>query len=169
MTPPTKNAILTPAQVEQKIRRIAFEVYENHSDETGLVLAGIEGQGLGFAHRLAGHLRAISPLQVEVVELSIDKTQPNARPVTFDQPAETLEGRCIVVCDDVLYTGRTLAYSLSPFFQFTPKKLQVAVIVDRGYRRYPISADYVGYALATTLSEHVAVVLEGEGAGVFLS
>jgi pyrimidine operon attenuation protein/uracil phosphoribosyltransferase len=169
MTAPTKNAILTPAQVEQKIRRIAFEVYENHFDETDLVLAGIEGQGYRFAQRLADHLRAISPLRVDVAELGLDKTQPNARPVTFDRPAESLQGRCIVVCDDVLYTGRTLAYSLSPFFRIVPKKLQVAVIVDRGYRRYPISADYVGYALSTTLSEHVEVVLEGEGAGVFLS
>ncbi len=169
MTAATQNAILTPAQVEQKIRRIAFEVYENHFDETHLVLAGVEGQGYRFAQRLAGHLRAISPLNVDVAALSIDKTQPNARPAAFDRPVESLEGRCIVVCDDVLYTGRTLAYSLSPFFRIVPKKLQVAVIVDRGYRRYPISADYVGYALATTLTEHVDVVLEGDGAGVYLS
>jgi len=169
MTASLPNAILSPAQVEQKIRRIAFEVYEAHFDEPGLVLAGIRGQGFGFANRLAGHLRAISPLRVEVVQLNVDKTAPDQHPATFEGVTETLAGRCVVVCDDVLYTGRTLAYSLWPFFSVIPKKLQVAVLVDRAYRRYPISADYVGYTLATTLSEHVSVVLEGEGAGVFLS
>ncbi|MCY7350254.1 MAG: phosphoribosyltransferase [Cytophagaceae bacterium] len=164
-----KKPILTPEQVEQKIRRIAFEVYENNFDETGLVLAGVEGQGYRFATRLADYLRSISALEVELVQLSIDKAVPNLRPITFDYPPEALQGRCIIICDDVLYTGRTLAYCLSPFFRIIPKKLQVAVIVDRNYRRYPISADYVGYALSTTLTEHVEVVLEGEGAGVFLS
>lgn len=169
MSESPKKSILTPEQVEQKIRRIAFEVYENNFDETGLVLAGVAGQGYRFATRLADYLRTISALEVELVQLTIDKSAPNQRPVTFDHPVEVLQGRCIVLCDDVLYTGRTLAYCLSPFFRIIPKKLQIAVIVDRNYRRYPISADYVGYALSTTLTEHVEVVLEGEGAGVFLS
>jgi pyrimidine operon attenuation protein/uracil phosphoribosyltransferase len=169
MTTPDKKAILTPTQVRQKIRRIAYEVYERNVDEASLVLAGIDGQGYVLARQLAEQLRSVSALEVRLVRISLDKTEPKRQPVRFDCPPDQLENRVLVVCDDVLNTARTLAYSLSPFFGIVPKKLQVAVLVDRGgHRRYPISADYVGYALSTTLNEHVEVILEGEDFGVYL-
>ena len=162
-----RQTILTPAQVEQKIRRMAFEVYESHFEEQTLVLAGISGQGFAFAGRLAAQLESISPLRVHLVEIPVDKANPAAsRPL----PAEwmTFRGLCWVVCDDVLYTGRTLAYGLASFLPLAPKRLRVAVIVDRSYHYYPIRADFVGYSLMTTLNDHVQVLLDGPEAGVFL-
>lgn len=169
MTTLDKKLILTPTQVRQKIRRIAYEVYEQNVEETRLVLAGIDGQGYALATQLAEQIRDVSALEVLLVRISLDKAEPTRQPVTFDCPPAQLENRVLIVCDDVLNTARTLAYSLSPFFQIIPKKLQVAVLVDRGgHRRYPISADFVGYTLSTTLNEHVEVVLEGDDFGVYL-
>lgn len=163
----TRQIILTAAQVEQKIRRMAFEVYENHFEEKELVLAGISGQGFGFARRLAEHLAGISPLRVHLVEILLDKTNPTAA-LPLPQDWTAYQGLCWVVCDDVLYTGRTLAYGLASFLPLSPKRLRIAVIVDRSYHYYPIRPDFVGYSLMTTLNDHVQVHLDGPEAGVFL-
>ncbi len=79
------------------------------------------------------------------------------------------DSKVVIMADDVLNTGRTLAFALQPFLQFRLKKLQVAVIVDRNHRHFPVSADYVGYALSTTFNEHVEVILSRQGEeGVYL-
>ena len=89
-------------------------------------------------------------------------------PVTINLPKTALENKVIVVVDDVLNTGRTLAYGMAPFFGTALRKLQVAVIIDRGHRNYPIHADYVGYTLSTTLNEHVEVCLDDDNLSVYL-
>jgi pyrimidine operon attenuation protein/uracil phosphoribosyltransferase len=81
-----------------------------------------------------------------------------------------LRNKVIVLLDDVLNTGRTLAYSLKPFLNVEIKKLHTAVLVDRNHKQFPIAADYIGYALSTTIQEHIEVVLEdNERFGVYLS
>ena len=136
--------ILTAEQIRQKIRRIAFQIYENNVDESALLLAGITGEGFMVAQSLAGVLREIAPFAVDLIEL-------------------------VILIDDVLYTGRTLAFSLQPFLQVPVRKLQVAVLIDRNHPRYPVAADYKGYELSTTLTEHVDVVLSNDDRmGVYL-
>ena len=77
--------------------------------------------------------------------------------------------KVVIVVDDVLYTGRTLAFSLQPFLQVPVRKLQVAVLIDRNHPRYPVAADYKGYELSTTLTEHVDVILsDAQKIGVYL-
>jgi pyrimidine operon attenuation protein/uracil phosphoribosyltransferase len=99
----------------------------------------------------------------------VDKDVTYDSPVEFDCDERFLEHKTIVVVDDVLNTGRTFAYSLSPFLSIPVKRIQVAVMVDRNYRRFPILADYVGYQLSTTLSDYVSVELgDEEEMGVFL-
>ncbi|PQA60461.1 phosphoribosyltransferase family protein [Siphonobacter curvatus] len=163
-----KTLLLNPEQLKQKLRRIAFEVYETNFEEREIVLAGIVGQGVVMATLLKEQLEAISPLKVQQIAIQLQKTDPASHAIQLDIDSATLAGKCVIVCDDVLYTGRTLAYSLMPFFQTKLKRLQVSVMVDRNYRRYPVSADFVGYALMTTLNDHIEVVLEGPEAGVYL-
>ena len=163
------NQILNHTQVLQKIRRIAFEIYENNFEETQIVVAGIKGQGHAFAKKLAVVLNEISNIEATSVLIDIDKDVTYDSPVEFDCDERFLEHKTIVVVDDVLNTGRTFAYCLSPFLSIPVKRIQVAVMVDRNYRRFPILADYVGYQLSTTLSDYVSVVLdEEEEMGVYL-
>ena len=165
----TNNKILNQTQVLQKNIRIAFEIYENNFEETQIVIAGIKGQGHAFAKKLAMVLNDISSLEATAVLIDVDKDVTYDSPVEFDCDERFLEHKTIVVVDDVLNTGRTFAYCLSPFLSIPVKRIQVAVMVDRNYRRFPILADYVGYQLSTTLSDYVSVVLDDqEEMGVYL-
>ncbi|NIJ51631.1 phosphoribosyltransferase family protein [Dyadobacter arcticus] len=164
----SSRQILSSHQTGQKIRRIAFEIYEHNFEETGIIIAGIAGEGYAFAKRLSTELLAISPLDVQVVELRFDKHIHFQCPIIFDREIN-VENKVVIVADDVLNTGRTLAFALEPFLKVTMKKVQVAVVVDRGHHLFPIHADYVGYSLSTTLTEHVEVILSNaDEEGVYL-
>ncbi|GAB4052109.1 phosphoribosyltransferase family protein [Spirosoma litoris] len=161
--------ILNREQIHQKIRRIAFQIYENNFEETALLLAGISGEGYILAEALARELRTIAPFSVELIKLHLNKSQLAQPAVSYDPSATDLTDKTVIVIDDVLYTGRTLAFSLQPFLTVPIRKLQVAVLIDRNHPRYPVAADYKGYELSTTLSEHVDVVLsDEERTGVYL-
>lgn len=165
----TPTLILNAEQIRQKIRRIAFQMYETNFEEPFLLLAGISGEGYVLAQALAQELQQIAPFQVELIKLELDKSQVAQPPVQTSQPAMDYTDKVIIVVDDVLYTGRTLAFSLQPFLSVPVRKLQVAVLIDRNYPRYPVAADYKGYELSTTLTDHVEVVLgDQERMGVYL-
>ncbi|QHV95222.1 MULTISPECIES: phosphoribosyltransferase family protein [Spirosoma] len=161
--------ILNAEQIRQKIRRIAFQIYENNFEETALLMAGIAGEGYVLAQALAHELQVIAPFTVELIQIDLDKTKLAQPTVQLDHPASDYTDKVIVVVDDVLYTGRTLAFSLQPFLGVPVRKLQVAVLIDRNYPRYPVAADYKGYELSTTLTEHVDVILsDASRTGVYL-
>ncbi|GAB4037090.1 phosphoribosyltransferase family protein [Spirosoma jeollabukense] len=161
--------ILNAEQIRQKIRRIAFQIYENNFEEPALLLAGISGEGYVLAQALARELQTIAPFSVDLIQLDLDKTQRAQPPVRPDRAMNDYTDTVVIVVDDVLYTGRTLAFSLQPFLKVPVRKLQVAVLIDRNHPRYPVAADYKGYELSTTLTEHVDVVLSDENRmGVYL-
>lgn len=151
--------ILTPLQIEQKIRRMAYEVYERNFTEKEIVIAGIVGEGYEFAKRLSAEISRISPMTVRLIELRFDVHAPKQSYIDFGSDEVVLEDHVVVVADVVLNTARTMTFSLQPFLQKGVRKLQVAVVVDRSHRLYPVSADYVGYSLSTTINEHVQVIL----------
>ncbi|WP_149242378.1 phosphoribosyltransferase family protein [Dyadobacter sp. 32] len=164
-----RRQILSSLQTSQKIRRIAFEIYEQNFEESSLLIAGIEGEGYAFAGKLANELRDISPLEIQLIELRFDKNIHHQSPILFDSETVQVENKVVVVADDVLNTGRTLAFALEPFLKVRMKKVQVAVMVDRSHHLFPVHADYVGYSLSTTIREHVEVVLSRDGEdGVYL-
>ncbi|GAB3999745.1 phosphoribosyltransferase domain-containing protein [Spirosoma daeguense] len=161
--------ILNAEQIRQKIRRIAFQIYENNFEETTLLLAGVAGEGYVLAKALAQELQTIAPFTVKLIQLTLDKAQTTQPAVQADEPIAEFTDKVVIVVDDVLYTGRTLAFSLQPFLTVPIQKLQVAVLIDRNHPRYPVAADYKGYELSTTLTEHVEVVLSDDArAGVYL-
>jgi len=161
--------ILNAEQIRQKIRRIAFQIYENNFEESALLLAGISGEGYVLAQALAHELQAIAPFAVDLLQIDLNKTQIAQPPVQTDRPSADYTDKVVIIIDDVLYTGRTLAFSLQPFLSVPVRKLQVAVLIDRNHPRYPVAADYKGYELSTTLTEHVEVVLSDESRmGVYL-
>ncbi|MDZ4715323.1 MAG: phosphoribosyltransferase family protein [Cytophagales bacterium] len=163
----TRSLVLDHAQVQQKIRRMAFEVYENNFSEKSIVLAGIDGQGFSLARLLAKEISAVSPLKVTLVKVSMNKEMPLREDIEIDGDPEALKKKSVILVDDVLNTGRTLAYGMKPFLSIEVKKIEVAVLVNRSHPGFPIQPTYTGYELSTTLNEHVSVVL-GEKSGVYL-
>ncbi len=162
-----RSHVLTSTQVLQKIRRIAFEIYENNFSEKSIVLAGIDGQGYALAKMLEKELKAISPLTISLVKVSLNKLSPVQSVVSINVDENELKRKCIILIDDVLNTGRTLAYALKPFTIAEIKKIEVAVLVNRSHTLFPIVPTYSGYELATTLTDHVEVKL-GKDASVYL-
>jgi len=162
-----KELILDSDQVHQKIKRIAFEIYENNFKEKGIVLAGIDGQGYVLAKLLAKEIESVSPLTTLVLKVSLDKLAPLQSEVSIDGDIKELKKKCVVLTDDVLNTGRTLAYGLKPFLNIEVKKIEVAVLVNRSHPTFPLTPTYTGYELSTTLTEHVQVEL-GKKTAVYL-
>ncbi|MDJ1491944.1 phosphoribosyltransferase family protein [Cytophagaceae bacterium DM2B3-1] len=162
--------ILDRKQVLQKIKRIAYEIYEDNANEQEVILAGIYDKGFRFAQLLQEQLKSISPLAVHLVRIDLEKLSPVQSEIQLDCEESFLKDKSIVLLDDVLNTGRTLAHSLKPFLQIPVKKIRVAVIVNRSHTLFPIAADFVGYALSTTLQEHIDVNLDdSDQLGVYLS
>lgn len=161
--------ILTATQIQQKIRRIASQLYETNFDEKALVLAGVAGEGYELARRLADVLQQIAPFTVSLVQLNIDKTQAALPLIDLPDPVSDYSQKVVVLIDDVLNSGRTLAFGMQPFLSVAVRKIQVAVLVNRNHPRYPIAADFIGLELATTLNEHIEVMLsDTEREGVYL-
>ena len=164
-----KVLILNQTQIQQKINRIAHQILEDNFEEKEIIIAGVVGEGFALAKMLCEHIQEISKLHAKAVEIQLNKEIPYDQPVSFDCSLDLFENKVIVVVDDVLNTGRTFSYSLAPFLSIPVKKIQVAVLVDRNYRKFPISADYKGYELSTTLSEHVEVIIsDAKKRGVYL-
>lgn len=159
-----KTLILDAAQVKQKIRRMAFEIYERNFKEKAIIVAGIDGQGYTLAKLLAKEVETISPIEVTLVKVSLDKMAPQQGDVALDCEIKEVKKKCIVLVDDVLNTGRTLAYGLKPFLDTEVKKIETAVLVNRSHTLFPVYPQYTGYELSTTLKEHVEVQLGKESA-----
>jgi pyrimidine operon attenuation protein/uracil phosphoribosyltransferase len=116
---------------------------------------------------LAQELKGISPIVVKVVRISLDKSNPLQSEIQLDVQLNDLRKKCVVIIDDVLNTGKTLAGSMKPFLGIDVRKIEVAVLVNRSHPTFPIMPTYIGYGLATTLTEHVEVKL-GKDAAVYL-
>lgn len=159
-----KSQILDAAQVKQKIRRMAYEIYEHNFNEKTIVIAGIEGQGYTLARLLIKEVESISPLKTILVRVTLDKFAPQQAEVALDCNVRDLQKKCIILVDDVLNTGRTFAYGLKPFLNIEVKKIETAVLVNRSHTLFPIYPQYTGYELATTIRDHVEVVLGKETA-----
>jgi pyrimidine operon attenuation protein / uracil phosphoribosyltransferase len=157
-----KTLILDARQVKQKIKRMAYEIFEHNFKEKGIVMAGIEGQGYILAKLLAKEVENISPLEIRLVKISLDKVAPQQSEIKLDCDLKDLKKKCIILVDDVLNTGRTFAYGMKPFLTIEVKKIETAVLVNRSHTLFPIYPQYTGYELATTLKDHVEVNLGDE-------
>lgn len=164
-----QNRILDREQIRQKIKRIAFEIYENNFEESELLLAGIHENGYLVAQLLARELQSISPLRIQLAGVSLHKSHPLDHPIVVEPAGLDLGNRVIILVDDVLNTGKTLAYALQSFLKSEVKKVETATLINRHHTLFPISATYTGLSLSTTLQEHIRVVLaDNEQFGAYL-
>lgn len=153
--------------IRKAIRRIAHEIIERNHDLSRLIIAGIPTRGVEVARRILEHIEAIEGVRpgFGIVDVSMhrDDISTRGRPTTVvpTQLPIDLNGRPIVLVDDVLFTGRTCRAALDAISSFgRPARIQYAVLVDRGHRELPIRADYVGKNLPTTREERIRVRFE---------
>lgn len=164
-----KAQILDEAGIQRAITRIAHEIVERNKGTEGLVLVGLRSRGVDLARRIARKLQEIEGREVPVGALDVtlyrddlgrSVAQPLVRRTEIPFP---IDGRKVVLVDDVLYTGRTTRAALDSLMDFgRPKLIQLAVLVDRGHRELPIRADYVGKNVPTSTAEQVQVMLVEE-------
>lgn len=164
----SQNIILNHQEIEHKITRIAYQIYETFVDEEMIVIAGIAKNGFVFAEKIATALESISTLKVSLCEVFIDKQNPTS-PITTSLTKEEYQNKGLILVDDVLNSGTTLVYGVRHFLDVPLTKFKTAVLVDRNHKKYPVKADFKGISLSTSLLEHVQVVFEENKNVAFLS
>ncbi|MGW1428930.1 bifunctional pyr operon transcriptional regulator/uracil phosphoribosyltransferase PyrR [Streptomyces sp. NPDC002431] len=161
--------VLEAPDIARVLTRIAHEIVERAKGADDVVLLGIPTRGVFLARRLAEKLEEITGGKMPVGSLDITmyrddlRLRPARALARTDIPAEGIEGRLVVLVDDVLFSGRTIRAALDALGDIgRPRAVQLAVLVDRGHRELPIRADYVGKNLPTSLRETVKVLLAEE-------
>ncbi|MGI8890886.1 MAG: bifunctional pyr operon transcriptional regulator/uracil phosphoribosyltransferase PyrR [Chthoniobacterales bacterium] len=174
----TTARILEAEAIGRALRRMAHETTERHADLGAVLLAGIPARGAALAERLADEIEAIAKTRVAtgVIDVSMHRDDIGRRSglpvVRASQLPQPLEGRTVIIVDDVLFTGRTCRAAMDALGSFgRPACIQYAVLIDRGHRELPIRPDYVGKNFPTAPAERVRVRLQatdGEPDGVWL-
>jgi pyrimidine operon attenuation protein/uracil phosphoribosyltransferase len=166
----TQVLILDKQQIDQKINRIAYQILEDNLDEKEIVLAGIWDRGYKLALRLQTVLEEISSFKITLLRIDLEKQQTKLVAKT-DLQENDWKNKVVILVDDVLNSGKTLAYGLGVFLNTPHKKIRTVVLVDRSHKIFPIATDFVGLELSTILKERVDVVMDvdGEEDRVYLS
>lgn len=161
-----RKLILSPEQIELKLQRMAYQIWEQNATQTELVMVGVAENGCVLANILAQKLEAISPIKVQQIRLKIDKANPLNELPTI---RENLSGKSVLLVDDVANSGKVLLYALRPVLDYFPTKISMAVLVDRKHKSYPINPGIVGHSISTTLQENITVETDGTSlTGVYL-
>jgi pyrimidine operon attenuation protein/uracil phosphoribosyltransferase len=160
------RTVLTGSDMARALRRVAHEVLEANKGSSDLVLLGIPSRGVPLARRIAEAMAVVEGEQVPFGALDITMYRDDLRrqPVRQVEPTALppggIEGKVVVLVDDVLYSGRTVRAALDALADYgRPRSVRLAVLVDRGHRELPIRADYVGKNLPTASTERVSVRL----------
>lgn len=151
--------ILQHGQIKQKIKRLAVEIIEQNFEANEIILAGINNNGHGFAQLILKEAKKISDKELSLCRVDLNPAKPLSEAVEVSRPIKETKNKVVILVDDVANTGRTIFYACKPFMDELVKKLQVAVLVDRKHKSFPIHVDYVGLSLATTLKDNIAVDL----------
>ncbi|MEZ7822651.1 MAG: bifunctional pyr operon transcriptional regulator/uracil phosphoribosyltransferase PyrR [Candidatus Nanopelagicales bacterium] len=160
----SSRMVADPEDISRALRRLAHQVVENVKDVTNIVIMGIPTRGVPIAERLAKNIGDIEKISIPVGSLDVTlfrddlQMRPSKALEQTRLPAEGIDGKTVILVDDVLFSGRTIRAALDAINEYgRPAVVQLAVLVDRGHRELPIRADYVGKNLPTSLSEKVFV------------
>ena len=161
-----KKEVVDAVTMKRALTRISYEIIERNKGIQDIVLVGIKTRGIYIAQRLAERLKQLEDIDVPVGELDItlyrddvkDMEEPELH--SSDVPV-SIEGKEVILVDDVLYTGRTIRAAMDAVMDLCrPRKISLAVLVDRGHRELPIRADYVGKNIPTSKTEEIIVEME---------
>jgi pyrimidine operon attenuation protein/uracil phosphoribosyltransferase len=160
-----KTQILDNDAIKQKTIRIAYQLVEDNYDEKEIYMIGVYPNGYEYARKLKKEIENIGSCSVKLLMLKINKQKPLETDIELELGKNTLDNKTVILVDDVANTGKTLYYALKPVMQYTPRKVQAAVLVDRLHKLFPVSADFVGLSLSTTMQEHISVEFDEAGKG----
>jgi pyrimidine operon attenuation protein/uracil phosphoribosyltransferase len=159
-----KGRLMSASEIERTLVRLAHQIVEKTNASEGLALVGIKRRGVPLADRLAVLISGIvkRPVQTGVLDIQFyrdDLSTHGVRPVVSDgEIGFDVNGRDVILCDDVLYTGRTIRAALDALFAHgRPQRVQLAVLIDRGHRELPIEATYIGKHVPTSSREIIEV------------
>ncbi|MEE2931543.1 MAG: phosphoribosyltransferase family protein [Bacteroidota bacterium] len=161
--------ILNKTQVEQKLNRLAWQIYENNLEEEYIVIIGIEKRGVILARKIMKYLKEISSLKITLGVIKFDKSNPYESEVELSLKEDEFLNQVVILIDDVLNSGQTLMYATKYFLDTPLRKISTVVLIDRNHNRYPIKADFKGLSLSTTLQEYITVKLSSKDIGVYLA
>ena len=171
LIPSTAQKILDKDKIELKLDRMAYQALELTFDDDELIVLSIEpGGGLALAKTIMHKIQHTDATKkIQFSSIYINKPEPLKEAVVIKDELD-FNGKTILIIDDVGNTGRTLFYALQPLTKFQPKKIIIAILVDRMHKTFPIKADIVGFPIATTFNNHIIVQFEqniAEGAYLF--
>jgi pyrimidine operon attenuation protein/uracil phosphoribosyltransferase len=159
-----KSRLMSASEIERTLVRLAHQIVEKTNADEGVVLVGVKRRGIPLAERLAALISGIEkrPIQTGVLDIRFyrdDLSTEDIRPVVNKKDIGVdVNGRDVILCDDVLYTGRTIRAALDALFDHgRPRRVQLAVLIDRGHRELPIEASYVGKHVPTSSREIIEV------------
>ncbi len=173
-----KGSIMTGEEINEALTNIAKQIIKQNEDPKNLALIGIHTRGIPIATRLAEIIKDLSdtkPLlgQIDITLYRDDLSEIALQPIVKKSEVPfDVSGKRIVLCDDVLYTGRTIRAALDALIDLgRPNRIQLAVLIDRGHREFPIQADYIGQTVSTNRQDNVKVKIkptdEEEGVDLF--
>lgn len=162
------NKILDHKKIQQKMVRISHQILEHCTEEKRVYVAGICGNGYYLAQELVLLLRANSTQEFEVFEITLNKANPLSQAIEISMDGKFLDQAFVVLIDDVVNSGQTMQYGLTPLLQQQTKAIKTVALVDRKHRRYPVKCDFVGLTLSTTLKERIEVSIENKEISAFL-
>lgn len=155
--------ILEQDQIDKIIKRIAYQILENNSEELEIFLIGIKNNGYVLAELIYHQLRQISNLNIILYSIQINKKDPLKR-IEHNFDLKKMKNKSIVLIDDVLNSGRTLLYGVKFLLDIPLSNFNTAVLIDRNHKKYPIKIDFKGISLSTSIEENVSVVFEKNNA-----
>jgi len=162
------NKILDKEQIEEKIKRISYEIYEENFDDKSIIICGIEKNGSIIAKRVIKELKSICNINIEFINISLNKKNP-LNTVAIKSSRINIKDKSIILIDDVSNTGKTLLYVIKELTKYEPKKINTAVLVNRDHTLFPIKINFIGLSLSTSIKSHIEVKLNNNNIGAYLT
>jgi len=153
-----KKYILNKEEAALKMQRLALEVAEQLSESVDeLIIIGVQKNGFPIAEKIKMLLQDYIHQPIQIVSLTLNKAKPDE--ITLSSNID-FNDKNILLCDDVMNSGKTLLYALKPLLNYHPKSIQTLVLVERTHKQFPVKPDFVGLSLTTTLQNNIVVEIE---------
>ena len=163
-----EKKILDKEQIQEKIKRISYEIYEENFDDKSILVCGIEKNGSIIAKKIIKELESICDIKIEFMSINLNKKKP-LNTVELKSSKNNIKNKSIVLIDDVSNTGKTLTYVIKELIKFEPKKINTAVLVNRDHTLFPIKINFIGLSLSTSIKSHIEVNLGNKDIGAYLT
>ena len=163
-----ENKILNKEEIQDKIKRISYEIYEENFESKSLIICGIEKNGSEIARKVIKELKSICNIKIEFISVSLNKKNP-LNSIKIESSKNKIKDKPIILIDDVSNTGKTLIHVIKELIEFEPKKINTAVLVNRDHSLFPIKINFIGLSLSTSINNHIEVVLNENDIGAYLT